>query len=223
MVEKKKGRPAEPTADEQRSGVLWARLVQDANDFGLDPRITSQIGRLRIARQLTDSQAGAADRIGQVYGKYERDHGVRRSARSPSYQIGRGGAGRARTEAEISETNADYHKIQACIPLVPREARDVIEQLCVENRVISSWHLPDVRVILDRVHAKFEDDAPDTSPLAPTRRSKPRASRQERLEEGLYATLNVGRLSGAHAPAPMTEAEAAEVSARNLAQDAALT
>src|SRR2546422_10403046 len=63
---------------------IWVRRIFDnAEALGLDPRIATQVGRLHILRALTETQVAAADLIARIYGRY-----VRRSVRSPSYEIG---------------------------------------------------------------------------------------------------------------------------------------
>jgi hypothetical protein len=162
----KRGRPALPgerypsgerrVAADPRAENVFRRFAELEQMVGLDPRLTSQIGRLRYLRLLTDNQAAAADRIAQIYGRFEQIHERRRSSVSPSYQLGRRtGAGRDFDPAQIAAAEADYRDLQDCIPPIPREARDVIEQLCVENCAISSLYLPHVRIILDRVAGAF--------------------------------------------------------------------
>src|SRR3954464_14552321 len=101
MVEKR-GRPSRRQLDEQSGNIVWQRLAEVAAEYGLDPRITSQIGRLRIRKLLSDTQAAAADLIGRVYGRYERLHGKRRSSCSPSYEFSTG-AGRERALAPAED------------------------------------------------------------------------------------------------------------------------
>jgi hypothetical protein len=200
----KRGRPALPgerypsgerrVAADPRAENVFRRFAELEQMVGLDPRLTSQIGRLRYLRLLTDTQAAAADRIAQIYGRFEQIHERRRSSVSPSYQLGRStGAGRDYDPAEIAEAEADFRDLQDCIPAIPREARDVIEQLCVENCAVSSLYLPHLRIILDRVAGAFGlgPAVRDNSVSAVTARR--RAARQttprraERFEQGGYA------------------------------------
>jgi hypothetical protein len=204
MMIDRRGRPAQPgerfpsgdrrAPSDPRAENVFRRFAELEQIVGLDPRLTSQVGRLRYLRLLTDAQAAAADRIGQIYGRFERIHAVRRSSVSPSYQLGRRtGEGPDHDPDVIAAAEADFRDLQDCIPVVPREARDVIEQLCVENCAISSLHLPHVRVILDRVARAF-GIAPASEEngiaAATTRRrgAKPKShSRVERFEQGAYA------------------------------------
>jgi hypothetical protein len=201
MVEKR-GRPALPgerypsgdrrVTSDPRAENVFRRFAELEQMVGLDPRLTSQIGRLRYLRLLTDNQAAAADKIAQIYGRFERIHERRRSSVSPSYQLGRRtGAGHDHDPAEVAAAEADYRGLQDCIPAIPREARDVIEQLCVENCAISSLYLPHVRIILDRVAGAFglgPAVRDDSIAVTAGRRARQRTpSRTQRFEQGGYA------------------------------------
>jgi hypothetical protein len=204
MMIDRRGRPAQPgerypngerrVPSDPRAENVFRRFAELEQIVGLDPRLTSQVGRLRYLQLLTDTQAAAADRVAQIYGRFERIHEVRRSSVSPSYQLGRStGEGHEYDPDVVAAAEADYRALQDCIPVVPREARDVIEQLCVENCAISSLHLPHVRVILDRVARAFglaaAAEENGISAATTRRRAKPRSqSRTERFEQGAYAT-----------------------------------
>lgn len=201
MVKSKRGRPALPgdrypsgerrETSDPRADNVFRRFTDLEQTVGLDPRLTSQIGRLRYLKLLTDGQAAAADKVGQIYGRFERIHARRRFTVSPSYQLGRGHGERQYDLELVRAVEADYRALQDCIPLLPREARDVIEQLCVENCAVPSIYLPEVRVILDRVAAEFglgSQSDEDRISAAATRRRAPRAqSRKAKFEQGAYA------------------------------------
>src|SRR4029078_1974461 len=99
MAKTKRGRPALPgdrypsgerrDTNDPRGENVFQRCAELEKTVGLDPRLTSQIGRLRYLRLLTDGQAAAADKVGQIYGRFERIHAKRRHSVSPSYQLGR--------------------------------------------------------------------------------------------------------------------------------------
>jgi hypothetical protein len=200
MTKTKRGRPALPgdrypsgerrETSDPRAENVFRRFAELEKTVGLDPRLTSQIGRLRYLRLLTDIQAAAADKVGQVYGRFERIHARRRFTVSPSYQLGRGHGEREYDPEVVRAAESDYRALQDCIPLLPREARDIIEQLCVENCAVPSLYLPEVRVILDRVAVEFGLGAQgdeDRISAASTRRRAPRAqSRKEKFEDGAY-------------------------------------
>ena len=188
MAKTKRGRPALPgdrypsgerrDTNDPRAENVFQRFADLEKTVGLDPRLTSQIGRLRYLKLLSDGQAAAADKVGQIYGRFERIHARRRHSVSPSYQLGRGHGEREYDTDVVKAVEADYRALQDCIPLLPREARDIIEQLCVENCAVPSLYLPEVRVILDRVAAEFGLGAQgdeDRISAASTRRRAPRA------------------------------------------------
>jgi hypothetical protein len=201
MGKTKRGRPALPgdrypsgerrETSDPRAENVFRRFAELEATVGLDPRLTSQIGRLRYLKLLTDGQAAAADKIGQIYGRFERIHARRRYSVSPSYQLGRGHSEREYDPHVVRAAEADYRALQDCIPLLPREARDIIEQLCVENCAVPSIYLPEVRVILDRVAVEFglgSHGDEDRISAASTRRRAPRTqSRKEKFDEGAYA------------------------------------
>jgi hypothetical protein len=170
MVASKRGRPALPGARHASGGLretqdprvenIFRRFVELEKTVGLDPRLTSQIGRLRYLKLISDAQAVAADKVGQVYGRFERMHLLRRFSLSPSYQIGRSDRGRLRPphehdDAAILAAQADYDVVQDCIPTFPRGVREAVEQLCVENCAVPAWQLDDVRRVLDKVAQAF--------------------------------------------------------------------
>jgi hypothetical protein len=204
MVASKRGRPALPgerypsgerrEASDPRAENVFRRFAELEKTVGLDPRLTSQIGRLRYLKLISDGQAAAADKVGQVYGRFERTHHVRRHSVSPSYELGRGRSGFEYDDETICAAQADYDAVQDCIPAFPREARELIEQLCVENCAVSSLHLPDIRRVLDKVARKFglasgEEERSSIAVGGARKRARTtrQASRQEKFEAGTYA------------------------------------
>lgn len=194
----RRGRPARPgerTASGLRResdlagiGAIWRRLADEAGNANRDPRYASQIARLRVQRELTETQATAADLVGRIYGRYERLNGLHRSCRSPSYQFSTGhGDERLADPDWAGQVRRDFRDLQDCIP---RQARDIVEQLCVEDRHVPAIFLPDLRTVLDRVAAAFWLAAQSDGglpALKPVRYRKPRQSRLERFEAGAYA------------------------------------
>lgn len=224
------GRPKKPSP----ANIKLQRIMAIA-DLAGEAKSVTQVFILWHLGKLTDVQMHAAERVADIYGRWHRLNGLRPNPKSASLEPTTAGtqdsepspddkAAYAIWLARCEETRDAWDRLETCFDPRRKEEREIIVRLCVQNQTITERELHDTAYrVLNRVSTEFDMGAPaETSPLAQTR-SKPRATRQERLEEGLYATLNVGRLSGSHAPAPMTEAETAEVSARNLAQDAAVT
>ena len=220
MVEKR-GRPSALQLDEQRGDVVWQRLAEQAREFGLDPRLTSQVGRLRIKRLLTDAQAAAADLVGRVYGRYERLHGKRRAARSPSYEFFTPALRDRQEDPEwAAQVEADWRRLQECMPPVPRDARDVVEQLCVENRAVSALQLNAIIYrVLNEVSVAFDLGPPVEGPSVSAARSK-RVSRQARFERGAYAARREGAtpVTSRHHPHNSTAAREHAETVRRIEQ-----
>jgi len=225
MANAKRGRPAlagtrypsgeRREARDPRAENVFRRFAELEQTVGLDPRLTSQIGRLRYLKLITEAQAAAADKVGQVYGRFERTHRVRRFSVSPSYELGRGRSTHEYDDAEIRAATQDYQAVQDCIPSFPREARELTEQLCVENCAVPSLGLPEVCRVLDRVARMFgiagapRESGADIAASGPRRRARgadrakrakqdeiapparppemPRLTRQEKFEAGAYA------------------------------------
>jgi hypothetical protein len=79
---------------ETASPALIRRILTAAKRDASDPLLGSEIGRLRLNDVLDDTQAAAATRFASIVGTYDRVKGVpRRTAASPSYEIGFGGRG----------------------------------------------------------------------------------------------------------------------------------
>jgi len=188
-------------ARDPRAENVFRRFAELEQTVGLDPRLTSQVGRLRYLKLITDAHAAAADKVGQVYGRFERTHRVRRFSVSPSYELGRGRSTHEFADAEIAAATDDYQAVQDCIPAFPRDTRELIEQLCVENCAVPSLRLPDICRALDRIARMFgipgapAEERAGVAVAGPRRRMRgapqtkiepPRQTRQEKFEAGAY-------------------------------------
>jgi hypothetical protein len=132
---------------------LWFRLLHDAAGAARDPRLGTEIGRLCAAGRMTATEATAAFRVAEVYGRYERMDGLNRSCRSPSYEIGYGGGGE-KTERDPEVVKA-WHELQSHIPTWPPTRRRDLETLAVENRCIGPMELNEVRSLLQQLAVHF--------------------------------------------------------------------
>ncbi|MBV8839937.1 MAG: hypothetical protein JO000_25665 [Alphaproteobacteria bacterium] len=212
MSRDKRGRPAvagarypsgeRREARDPRSENVFRRFAELEQTVGLDPRLTSQVGRLRYLKLITEAQAAAADKLAQIYGRFERTHRVRRFSVSPSYELGRGRSTHDHADADIAAATDDYRAVQECIPSFPRDTRELIEQLCVENCAVPSLRLPDICRVLDRIARLFgiagapAEERAGVAASGPRRRARgapptkeapPRQTRQEKFEAGAYA------------------------------------
>ena len=148
----------------------------------------------------------------QIYGRFERTHRVRRFSVSPSYQLGRGRSTHEYADAEIAAATDDYQAVQDCIPAFPRDVRELLEQLCVENCAVPSLRLPDICRALDRIGRLFgipgapPEEHAGVAVSGPRRRVRgapqtkvepPRQSRQEKRQEKFEAGAYVARAEDA--------------------------
>ena len=138
--------------------ALWQRIKQHGRDFGVDPRLTSELGRLNLHGELTVAMTVAGFRIGEIYRRYETHKRLSRSPKSPSYNASYGEAGIAEElllpeqieelERRIREATRSWEAVESEIP---RELRHAVQSLCVEDRPISPIFYEDIRRLLSRL------------------------------------------------------------------------
>lgn len=163
-------RPAPKPTFEPISGAEWQRIRTAGKKLGADPRLSSELSRLNLFGELTIVQTTAGHRVGEIYGRFERAHGRRRSVRSPSYERAFGADSSADDDREeaaraaflaLQETLARLTFVPPapagkCPSLSPRTLPrhsliDALEQLCVEDRPVRPDVLPLVRSLLDHL------------------------------------------------------------------------
>lgn len=177
MGKAKRGRPRkEVAAIDPIAPAAWQRIRALVETGALDPIHATELGRLSYQGEITSTQAAAGFRIGELYGRYERTIGRRRSARSPSYEIGFGQSPDPEsTEGEIEQAAGARRAWEIVQGLMPTSvARGMIEDLCVEDRAVNSLHLDGIRTLLERVAAAFGTTTATGS--APPRRPTHRAN-----------------------------------------------
>jgi hypothetical protein len=143
---------------DQHGGAMWRRIIDEGVRFGrVNPQLWSEVGRLAFHGQITDIEAAAATQVAEIYGRYERSQGLRRSVASPSYTTGfDDGDFREENPEDVRRSRRakrHFNKLQMAIP-TPR-ARAVIEQLCVDDRPIGPANLADARILLRRLAVTF--------------------------------------------------------------------
>lgn len=155
-----------PTGDPIQPAA-WERIRSEVVKFARDQRLGSQVGRLSFHKQLTDAQTAAAFRVAAIYGSFDRWHGRRRSARSPSYEMGyRGDSSEVADELMSPEARADrdramraadeaFGELQDELESWPRADRDALERLCVDDRALVEDELIRVRAILTELTQFF--------------------------------------------------------------------
>lgn len=166
------------------SGVLWQRMRQHGRTLGLDPRLTTELGRLNMFGELTVAMTAAGFRIAEIYGRFEGYKRKGRSTRSPSYNANYGEASIAEEllepeqlsmlEARHREATEAFEKlvgiaeyrehdkklgliVRPAIPgQIPRALRSAIEQLCVEDKPINPTALDDIRALLQALAVSWK-------------------------------------------------------------------
>jgi hypothetical protein len=149
------------------SGALWQRLRQHGKRMGVDPRYTTELGRLQAASELSITHVVAGFQIAEIYGRFEGLNGCTRSARSPSYNASYGDGSvhddlldaetiEAR-ERRTAKVNDDFDHLSGFMVTLPRDVRDAIETLCVEDRHVSPALLEPIRLFLTRITVILEE------------------------------------------------------------------
>jgi|GEM_PF-5536823 len=151
-----------PTGD-PIAPAAWQRVRADATKLIGDPRLGSEVGRLSLHRELTDVQVAAAFRVGAIYGLYEKHRGLKRSARSPSYEQGFTGIAEEllsrqalsdRIRAE-QESERAFLGLQDRLCIYSDVQIEMLERLCCEDRHLRQHELDLVRPMLDRLASIF--------------------------------------------------------------------
>jgi hypothetical protein len=155
----RRGRPKKPGPRhpggqlKRETAGITATALQRLRALGSNPLLETQAGRLLFLEELTLDQAQTAWRIAEIYGRYDRAMGRRRSSASPSYEAGRGrDSGLAESDdqrARVKSTVRAFGALQAELRLCPRGVRPALEELCVEDRACPPGWLPAVRIALD--------------------------------------------------------------------------
>lgn len=169
--------------------AAWKRIQDLAERGAVDRALGSELGRLSFFEDITRTEATTGFRIAKVYGRYERLHGLRRSARSPSYDEARSTAIAPEEEAEVETA---FDALRTAIPFAHRAA---IEQLCVEDKPINATFLPEIRATLERIaHEHFgvantTKDHDDGAPAPKRRKAKERKAEVSAEQYAFTKTL----------------------------------
>jgi hypothetical protein len=195
-------------AGEPISGAKWQRIRQAWSKIFGEEDHGSELGRLSFYHEITDAQAAAGFRIGDVYRKYHRLKGLRDTAKSPSYQSGSGGSSDlaeermsseqlAAFEGQIRKAEADWKAVDDVLSNslphrsfdVPRNLKQAVIDVCVFDTPVNPMLYPDLRGFLDHMavrnagrNAEIDknDKARRRSPIE-VRRAEPR--REPRRED----------------------------------------
>jgi hypothetical protein len=148
---KKKPGPRYPGGQIKPEGAgVTGTQLQRLRAVSKDPLLATQLGRLLFLEEITRAEYDTGVRVAEIYGRYERTIGRRRSVASPHYEAGRG---RVTGEDDLARERAKaaakaWGILQAEIKLCPRGVRDAIEELCVEDRACPPGWFPAVRIAL---------------------------------------------------------------------------
>jgi hypothetical protein len=128
MAKLKEVRALKSSGVEPLAPTLIKRILHNLVLKAEDRRWASEIGRLSMLGELTARQTSAAYHVGEIYGRFEWLHGRRRSAASPSYEIG---------------------------PERPRELAAILEGLCTEDQAVPPGWMDLTRGALEHLDAYF--------------------------------------------------------------------
>ncbi len=161
-------RATEFEKDNRRPQTLWKRIDQGLDwmiRLGLDPELATPVGKLYALEVLTKMQVQAANYYSEVAGRYSRYFiEGRRNAASPSFQRSfRGHDNEVQRHIDNGtitayERKATYAKSQwaRMLKWVPdREARAIMDQICLDNLDIPSSYHGDLKRILDNIAKEF--------------------------------------------------------------------
>lgn len=143
--------------------TLVRRIMDHAVKLANDPRCASQLGRLYMTGQLTDSEFEAALNFAEDVGRWDRAQGMpRRSAKSPGWEMGfgdgrvdltalrrmdteRAAKAEERIKLRIEKASKALQKALNCIPL---NSRSIVHDICCDDLAVNSYYLPRLRQIL---------------------------------------------------------------------------
>ena len=202
-----------------RSEAQFQRMKEQARLLGLDPIMTSQAGRLFCIGLLTSRHMATIDYIAKVYAAYEKHagKGATRRTRSPSYESSTDHSERLEEtfeeESDALIAKAEFEQLQALIPDFPREARDAIERLCVDDQMIPTAWIGDLCILLTMIEECRSGTRAavklSRANLPLRKRAVKALTREERFTAGAYAAavtadakpLKPSELTGAAADA----------------------
>jgi hypothetical protein len=202
-----------------RSEGQFQRMKQHAMSLGLDPIMTSQAGRLFCIGLLTSRHMATIDYIAKVYAAYEKHagKGATRRTRSLSYEPSTNRSERLdetfEEESDALIAKAEFEQLQGLIPDFPREARDAIERLCVDDLAIPTAWIGDLCILLTMIEECRSGTRAavklSRANLPLRKRTVKALTREEKFGAGAYAAaitadakpLKPSELSGAAADA----------------------
>lgn len=144
----------------------WGRIKNLLCKIAGLPEWENEIGRLLCQGELTNVQAAAASKIGDVYRAYHRAKGLKYFAKSPNYERGFGSADLAEErmsaeelenfEARIRKAEEAWFKVDGYLSGVRRDVRQAVIDICVGSTPVNPMVLPDVRACLSDLAKRWE-------------------------------------------------------------------
>jgi hypothetical protein len=210
MIQTVRGRPASAGPryesgkhrEPGRGRPIFNRLRDHGRRLGLDPRLWSQLSLLAAEHKLTARQVEAGFTVANIYRAYEKHRQRRRSPQSPSYMRAWGDPDAAEErmsldmldakERHIGSTSRRWFRLQEVFkrlpPLVASKARDLIEELCIHDRVVPAYEMDGVRVLLDHIAKEFDVQLQDRGvpSIAITARRPRRTPKREHLQREAF-------------------------------------
>jgi len=182
-----------------RSEAQFQRMKEQAIMMGLDPIMTSQAGRLFCTGLITGRHMATIDYIAKVYAAYERHagKGATRTIRSPSYEPSTNRSERLDEDQDQEDAaitaKREFEQLQELIPVFPREMRDAVERLCVDDEMIPTSWIADLCVLLTNIEecragtASTRIKGGERTLRRKAKAAKP--SREEKFEAGAYVHI----------------------------------
>jgi hypothetical protein len=157
---------------------------------------------LAAEHKLTARQVEAGFTVANIYRAYEKHRQRRRSPQSPSYMRAWGDPDAAEErmsldmldakERHIGSTSRRWFRLQEVFkrlpPLVASKARDLIEELCIHDRVVPAYEMDGVRVVLDHIAKEFDVQLQDRGvpSIAITARRPRRTPKREHIQREAF-------------------------------------
>jgi len=144
-VRKKRAGNRKPSGDliQDIAPAKLSRIVRAAKIKAVDPNLGTWVGWLRLRGILTNLQMAAALRWAALVGQYDRVQGMpRRSAKSPSYELGFGGNGQDNRPEDVEFVKAV--KLEYCGAIKAMHDIDyriapLVTEVCLDNRSPAYW------------------------------------------------------------------------------------
>lgn len=162
-------KPEQTNRDHDIGGAATRRILDEGIAFAMvDKRLRSQLAMLRFNGRYSALQVAVGWRIAGIFARHERNHGRRRSAPSPAYEMGISaaasgprsesfvGAGRVvEEERRIRREQRTWERLCNKMNTFGAAIYNAIEELCVDDRPIDPSLVDRVGTALDNLAVYF--------------------------------------------------------------------